>query len=382
MTSASDFATISRSDRDWRAAAEEMARSFRARAAEHDNADSFVAENYAALKDAKMFSAGVPLELGGGGASYDELAIIVRTLARGCSSTGLAFAMHTHPVALTVWRWRHDKAPVEPLLRRIASEELILVSSGGSDWLQGGGVAERVEGGYRITGTKAFASGSPSGDLLMTSAVYEDPEAGPTVLHFGLPLKAAGVRLADTWRAHGMRGTGSGDVVIEGFFLADAAVGVKRPQGKWHRLFHIISMQAFPIIYSAYLGVAEAARNAVVEGASRRVASADLTQLIGAMETELLAAQVAVDEMVRMGVTAQPGPETTSRVFALKSIATRSMLKSMDHALAASGGAAFRREHPLEALSRDIQGARYHPVSELAQLTLTGREVLGLSLDG
>jgi alkylation response protein AidB-like acyl-CoA dehydrogenase len=227
-----------------------------------------------ALKAAQLFLAGVPTELGGGGASFRELALILAALARGCGSTALAFAMHTHPVMLDVWRWRNDGAPVEPLLRRIAAEELVLVSSGGSDWLDGAGRAERVEGGYRVTGVKRFASGSPSGDVLMTSAVYDDPADGPTVLHFGVPLKAPGVSLVDNWRALGMRGTGSGDVSIDGFFLPEAAVGMRRPKGRWHRLFHIISLVAFPLIYAVYVSLAEVAHEPALERATPRRGSA------------------------------------------------------------------------------------------------------------
>jgi alkylation response protein AidB-like acyl-CoA dehydrogenase len=64
----------------------------------------FVAENYAALKARRVFSAGVPAELGGGGASYAELCALLRHLARDCGSTALALAMHTHLLATTVWR--------------------------------------------------------------------------------------------------------------------------------------------------------------------------------------------------------------------------------------------------------------------------------------
>ena len=74
------------------------------------------------------------------------------------------------------------------------------LSSGGSDWLQGSGTATRVDGGYRINARKIFASGAPAGDLLMTSAVYQDPQAGPSVLHFAVPMRAEGVKILDTWR--------------------------------------------------------------------------------------------------------------------------------------------------------------------------------------
>ena len=116
---------------DWSAVVGDLAPRFTARAASHDADDSFVADNYAVLRERRVFSAGVPAELGGGGASYRELADMLRTLAHACSSTALAVSMHTHILASTVWRWRHEGARVEPLLRRVAAEELVLVSTGG-----------------------------------------------------------------------------------------------------------------------------------------------------------------------------------------------------------------------------------------------------------
>jgi hypothetical protein len=77
--------------------------------------------------------------------------------------------MHTHLLATTVWRWRQGQ-PVEPLLKRIAAEETVLISSGGSDWLDSSGKAEKVDGGFRVTARKIFSSGCPMGDLLVTSA--------------------------------------------------------------------------------------------------------------------------------------------------------------------------------------------------------------------
>lgn len=369
------------SRRDWVAVAKEIAAAQAPRSAEHDRDDSFVAEAYAALRSSGLTSAGIPVELGGGGADHAEMAEVLRVLARGCPSTALAFAMHTHPLMMTVWRWRHDQAPVEPLLRKVAAERLVLVSSGGSDWLPGGGTAERVEGGYRITATKAFASGSPAGDLLMTSAVLDDPEQGATVLHFGLPLKAPGVRLVDTWRALGMRGTGSGDVVVEGAFVPDAAIGVRRPAGQWHRLFHIIAMVSFPLIYAVYRGIGEAARDAALARAAKRAHDPDAILLVGEMETALLEAQLAHDEMLRLAVDGEPGPAVTARVFAAKALLTRSLLRLVDRAMTIAGGAGFRRDGPLERLFRDIQGARFHPVPEMEQRRLAGRVALGLPLD-
>ena len=130
-----------------------------------EDEDRFVAENFALLKTSGLIEAGVPAELGGGDASVDELAEMLRTLAKHCGSTALAFSMHTHQIAVPAWRWKFQKATaVKPLLERVARERIVLVTSGGSDWIAGSGRAEKVEGGFRITARKAFASGAPAGD--------------------------------------------------------------------------------------------------------------------------------------------------------------------------------------------------------------------------
>ena len=206
---------------DWAALARELGPRFAARAPSHDVADSFVADNYRDLRERRVFSAGVPAELGGGGASHAELCTLVRVLGQHCGSTALALAMHTHQVAIAAWRWRHDGAPTELLLRRVADQEAILVTSGGSDWLAGSGRAEKVAGGYRITGRKVFASGAPAGDLFMTMALLDDPEGGPTVVHVAIPFDAPGLEIQDTWHTTGLRGTGSNDYRVTDLFVPE-----------------------------------------------------------------------------------------------------------------------------------------------------------------
>lgn len=368
--------------RDWAGTARELGERFAQRAALHDEADTFVADNYADLKESGLVHAGVPVELGGAGASQAQMSAVVRELARHCGSTALAFSMHTHQVMTNAWRWRHASAPVEGLLKRVAAERIILLSSGGSDWLSGSGTATRAEGGFRINARKVFTSGAPAGDLLLTSAVYEDPEAGPTVLHFAVPMSSSAVRVESTWRVMGMRATGSHDVTIADYFLPDAAVGGRRPQGKWHPLFHIISMIAIPLIYSAYTGVAEAARDLALLHASKRRADGHLLQAVGGMENDLAAARLALADMIAAGEEGNaPGPVTTNRVFIARGLLARSAIGTVERAMEVAGGAAFYRVNQLERLFRDVQGARYHPLQDGPQREMAGKMALGLALD-
>lgn len=135
---------------------EELTPRLAARAAQADENDRFVGDNFAELKALGLLAAGVPAELGGMGASHGELCDMLRILAQSCGSTALALAMHTHQVAINAWRWRHQKAPVEGLLRRVAAENIVLLSSGGSDWLDSAGRAIKVDGGYRVDAKKSF----------------------------------------------------------------------------------------------------------------------------------------------------------------------------------------------------------------------------------
>jgi acyl-CoA dehydrogenase len=368
--------------RDWIAEAKVIAAEIEAFAERHDAEESFVTESYARLKEAGFFKALVPAELGGGDADFAEIFGAIRILGAACGSTALAFSMHTHLVAAAVWRREHQAAPTEGLLRRIAAEDLILVSSGGSDWLESAGTAEKVEGGFRITARKPFSSGCQMGQLLMTSAVYDDPEAGPTVLHFGVPLSAEGVTIADSWHVLGMRGTGSHDLMLDQVFVADAAIAGRRPQGKWHMLFHVISMIAFGSIYSAYMGVADGARRRALEIARARTPDADLLHRVGEMENAHARAELAMNEMIAMACGGNPSADTTNRLMICRTLVGEAAIDTVTRAMEVAGGAAFYRKAGLERAFRDVQGARFHPLQKEPQLALAGRIALGLDIDG
>jgi len=58
---------------DWKQILAALGPAFAERAATYDGSDGFVAENYAEMRAAKLFSALVPQELGGGGLSYSDV---------------------------------------------------------------------------------------------------------------------------------------------------------------------------------------------------------------------------------------------------------------------------------------------------------------------
>lgn len=365
---------------DWRARMAALAPTFAARATQLDETDDFAAENYRELKASGLFAAAVPRELGGEGLETEELCDLLRTFARACSSTALAFSMHTHQVSVNAWRWRHQKAPVAPLLEKVARDGMVLMTTGGADWLHSSGEAIPAEGGYRVSARKAFASGAPAGDLLLTSAVVRDGRTPAEIIHFAIPATSGGISIVPTWRALGMRNTGSHDVALDDVFVPEGAVTMRRPQGEWHLFFHLLCMLALPIIYSVYLGIAEAARERALALARKRRADDHLLQAVGDMENQLAAARIAHADWVALAKSAKPGVESTNRAMIDRALVAKGVLGTADAAMDVVGGAAFLRANGLERLFRDVQGARYHPLQEGPQRALAGRCALGLAL--
>lgn len=358
---------------------ESLAKAFADHAGQHDADRRFVADDYRRLREEKVFSATVPADLGGGGISHRTMCAALRTLGRHASSTALALSMHQHLVAFQVFNHLHAK-PGRVLLEKVAAQELVLVSTGANDWLSSNGTLKKVEGGFRLTAKKPFASGSVGGDLLITSAVYEDPEQGSQVLHFPVSLKADGVHVEDDWHTLGMCGTGSNTVSLIDVFVPEETVALRRPQNTFHPVFNVICTVAMPYIMSAYVGVAEAAAEAARRAAKKRPADPHLPYLLGEMENALATAQLACDSMVELANdwNFEPTPDRTSAILIRKTITANACLATAEKALESAGGAGFYRANGLERLLRDVHGAQFHPLQEKRQHAFTGRLAIGL----
>ena len=364
-----DIATVAR----------RLGEEFATRAAAADEGDKFVAENYQALKASGLVEAGVPRELGGGGAEVAELCDMLRILGQSCSATALAFAMHTHQVAIPAWRWRHQKVTaVEPLLKRVAKDRIILLTSGGSDWIGGSGKAEKVEGGYKISARKVFTSAAAAGDVLVTGAVLHSETEPDAVIHFPVSMKAPEVKVLDTWKTLGMRGTRSDDVLIDGLFVPDSSVAFSRRAGEWHPVFQVIATTAFPLIYAAYLGVAESARDIALGLAKRKGPTHDMVNLAGRMDTSLRAAQIAHQWMIKTAERNEPSADSVNEIMIGRSLVASNAIKAVELAMELAGGAGFYRANGLERRFRDIQGARYHPMQPGAQAQYAGAMAFGM----
>lgn len=363
----------------WMTAARGLRERFTERAAQFDQQDRFVDTNYQDLASAGFFRMAIPEQLGGGGASYETTCRVVHELAKGCAATALAFSMHTHLVAANVWKFRHNKPDAEATLRKIASQNLILVSTGATDWVGSNGVARRVEGGYRVSIRKRFASGSPGAHVLITSAPTEGDAEGPSIVHFGMPLRAEGVKILDDWHTLSMRGSGSHTVVAEDVFVPDAAITARRPVGKWHMVWDLV-LGVAPALYMApYVGLMEAAVEDVFTRCNKLVSSASE---VGHLLNKQTLARVIWSDMIRLtnDYAFTPSLDNTNAQLTRKTLLTQAVRGALDQCVALTGGSALYQGALMERLWRDVQGSHFHPLPEARQLTFSGLHALGLDV--
>lgn len=365
-----------REDNTWIRRARQLAPQLSATAERHDRDGTFVHESFELLHDQHMMSLLVPAELGGGGATHAEACAVLGELAKGCPATALSYAMHSHVVAAQVWR--HRRGMPAPILERVASEQICLISTGASDWLESSGTATRVDGGFLVNARKMPASGCPAGDVLVTSVRWNDaPEGGPQIVHCSIPFSADGLSILETWDTMGMRGTGSHTVIIDNVFVPDAAIALVRPADVWHPLWATVVGAAVPLIMSAYIGVAEAAVERAVELASRRSDRPEVVAQVGRMHNRLTAARDAVAAMIAASdnLHFENTIDLADVTLRRKTNAAEACVDTVRLALELGGGQAFARGG-VERLFRDVHGSLYHPLPAAKQEMFTGELML------
>ena len=364
---------------DWVALARDIADRVAADVAGNDRDGSFARRPFDLAKETGLSAMLVPTEFGGGGATHDQACQALRELGRVDPSAAVALSMHFHLVATQVWRHKHGQ-DATGVLRKVAEERIILISTGASDWLDASGHAERVEGGYRVSARKSPASGCPAGNVLVTSIAWPEGPDGPSVLHCSIPFAADGVSIEPTWDSMGLRSSGSDTVVLDDVFVPDAAVSLIREAGAWHPIWNAVLGAALPLIMSAYLGIGQAIVDEATTAAAERTDAARLAPTVGRLRNELATAEDAIAAMITASddLDFANGVDHAAFVLTRKTVSAEALVRVARLATDIVGGRAFSKHSVVERLFRDLHGALYHPLPEARQVEFTGRLAVGL----
>jgi alkylation response protein AidB-like acyl-CoA dehydrogenase len=356
-----------------------------AHASEHDQAATFVAEAYDAMRATGYLRLAVPTDLGGLGATMRQVCFAQAELAKYDGATALASAMHQYNTLAQVYRYNHGAPDAEGVLRRVAGEDLIIATSGGSDWLWPSTIAVADDGGFRVSGRKMFCSQAPAATVVSTCAVLGEPGQGAEVLHFSVPLGADGVRMEETWDTMGMRGTASHDLVFEDVKVPAERIVARRPWGEFGGPLMVAGVHFAPVGAATYLGIAMGARDrAVADAAKRSRGPSSLTDLprtqrmVGLMDGKLRVAWWAVlGNLAELGDDYTADPATLASVMLAKRHAVLTAIEVVDLAMDVLGGRSYFRSGGLERAYRDVRAGTFHPFNPEITLSYAGKLALG-----
>ncbi len=327
----------------------------------------FPSESLAAIKDAKLLSALVPVEQGGMGARMTDVSNTIRVVARYCGATGSVFAMHMEQMFLLL---RHGNTPA---LRRLVDEIVerqLLIANANSEVGLGGDVMRSLaplepEGdGWRFDKQALAASYGSHADLILSTA-RRSADAAETDQAVAM-LRASEMMLEETtgWDTLGLRGTRSSGLHISGHVTSDDLFPVPfaemASQGGG-QMRHIL-------LTAVWTGLAEGAMreaHKTVRAAARRnigTTSQSAMRLAEIMADVQVARATLADAQRRIEVALETDTlediDLITNLRNVKIVTTTTAVRVAGMALQICSINGYRRgpDHPLERILRDAYG--------------------------
>jgi len=376
---------------------DEMLARFASRAASYDRENRFFTEDFEELRAAKFLLLSLPVEFGGQGKLLADVCRELRRLAYYAPATALAVNMHLYWIGVAADLWRSGDTSLEWILREAAAGEIFAAghAESGNDLpvLLSTAKAERVEGGYRITGAKQFGSLTPVWTRFGIHAMDTSNPAEPKIIHAFMARDSSGYTIKNTWDVLGMRATRSDNTVLENVFIPDRYVARTVPAGGAGIDSFILSIFAWALMGfgNIYYGLAKRALDESIAAAKSKNSLAvsrsmayhpEVQHAIAEMviELESIAPHLeSVAEDWSNGV--DHGGQWPSKIFSAKYRAVEGSWRVVDLGLEVIGGHGIFRSAGYERLFRDARLGRIHPANSFLTHEVVAKTALGISLD-
>jgi alkylation response protein AidB-like acyl-CoA dehydrogenase len=375
---------------------EEMLSRFDERAPEYDRENRFFDEDFAELRASGYLSCALPIEYGGSGLGLHSYTQLARRLAYVAPATALAVNMHIYWTGLAADLLKMGDESCRFILEKAADGAVFAAIHGeaGNDLplLLSTTTAEKVDGGWEISGHKIFGSLTPVWTYGGFHAMDSSDPVNPRIVHGFLPRDTPGIEIVDTWDTLGMRATQSQDTVLDRAFCPDELCPVVCPAG-----FAGAGPFQVGIFAWALIGFA-----AVYHGAARRAFDITLAKMptrtsialtnsmahhpevqhhVAKMRMTYDAADALLDRTASDWEAGVQHEDWPVRLVATRQVVINAANDIVDRALDLSGGSGAFRANRLEQIFRDVRMGRFHPGNRLLAPELIGKLCLGVDPD-
>jgi 3-hydroxy-9,10-secoandrosta-1,3,5(10)-triene-9,17-dione monooxygenase len=361
---------------------------FAKRAEAAEQARRLPVESVQELLDAGIARILMPPRFGGYGLGFDTWFDVTREVSKADASHGWCAGLiihHAHCVA---------QFPEEAQKAVWANGPDVAIAA---SFLPGTTIVPQ-DGGYRVSGKSAFASGVLHSTWVFVNGMV-DSEGEPERTFFLIPK--AEYKVADTWFTAGMRSTGSNTIVTDNVFvpkgrtlqLSQMREG-KGPGSALHenRIYRTPFISYAPLTFATpMLGAAQGAYERFREWTkTRKGIGGELVASHTSIQVQLArtAADLdAVELLLRRaadaaGAVTPPSPALRARSMRDYTRAAELSVSAIDTLIAMSGTSGFGESNPIQRAWRDIHFASMH-ISVNPENTFShfGRMELGLPRD-
>jgi alkylation response protein AidB-like acyl-CoA dehydrogenase len=367
------------------------------RAPIYDQENRFFDEDFEELRAAGYLRMAVPTELGGLGMSLAQVCQEQRRLAYHAAPTALAINMHLYWTGVAADLWRAGDTSLAWLLKGAVAGDVFAAghAESGNDLpaLLSTTRAERVDGGYRFTGHKAFGSLTPVWTYLGLHGMDSNDPNAPKIVHAFMPRNTEGYSIKETWDVLGMRATRSDDTILEGAFVPDKYIARVVPAGAAGIDLFVLAIFAWaqPLFGNIYYGMAQRAFDWTIEHVKKKTSlamsrsmayHAEVQHAVADMALELEAIGPHLDRIAQdWSDGVDHGMMWGAKLVAVKHRAVEGAWRVVDTALDLAGGFGIFRQAGLERLFRDARLGRIHPANAFLTREFVAKTVLGISID-
>ena len=347
-----------------------------------------------ALHEAGLFHMLLPREMGGLEADPVSQSEVIERLAYidgsaawcafiGAGSTGFVAA-------------QLPDAGIQDLLARSGGEWPVFAGSPAT-----GGTAERVPGGYRITGRWAWASGIGHASWVQAGFMVMEkgePARGENGLQLMLAavIPVADLTVEDSWHTMGLRGTGSAHF---------SSPGITIPEHRTFPFLNPLARRGGVLFQLPVLGFFGPAFSGFFQGLGRRALD-EITRIaqtktrimagtriaergvfqrdLALADGKLRAARLLLHHELaalwqRLHDGRPPSELESNRVLFAFTHNAQAGVEAADMAFRYGGGEALFLESPLQRIKRDVEGGAQHILVGEHNLELLGKAMLGVA---
>lgn len=325
-----------------------------------------------------------PIEMGGSGEGMLTCALVVEELTRVCYNTSYLLVMTWQPFyAISYAGSEEQKARYLPPLMRgeLRFSTANTEPEAGSDMAALRSRATRVEGGYRISGSKVFASNAAVADHFVTFAKTDPGAGGRGITAFVVDARADGVHVAPPEDKIGGRAIPSCAVTFDDVFVPDADRLGEEGQG------FVIAATCFtkvrPLVGARAVGLAQGALDNAVEYAKGRSAFGRTISEFQGLQWMLADMHIKTEAsrqlLYKAAAELDAGVSTRDAaplIGVMKTFTTDTAMAVTVDALQVFGGYGVTTDYPMERFMREAKGLQIVEGTNQIQRNIVARALL------